>query len=425
VEIARGKTYRLGKDDCDCSVRLTYTPVRGDGVQGNPAEIVYGPVQPLPPSVSKVTVVQNNTGKVECRGEYLGGRQGQSVYEWKGLTPDGRILPLGVTVDPAISPPPFLTGCEVTVSYIPVRDDGARGTPVKCQHDIVVKPVPLVESVSILAPNARCTVGATIRCRAELSAGTIANYRWFRGTGEGNWERIPLATEPDYLIEEIDTGCYLVCEVEPTNAAGWKGKAVSGQAATPVGAGEGKLLLSPKDWTTGVQLETNASVAVNWQREEDGEWVAQAKGETYLLTANDIGKRIRATVKKYISEPTDPRALRTDILSYVRAVVRSKTLKFLGEPCRGGPPWSVIVDGTGVIVRGKGTSQEKFGRWSTLKCTALPDKTDELVLFLDASAKFLMRPIFTNDPRLGKALGPHARDFVVAAIDQFQRLAKQ
>jgi hypothetical protein len=305
-----------------------------------------------------------------------------------------------------------------------VRDDGVRGEPVQCESDITVKAIPTVESVAILAPSGRCAVGSTIRCRAELSAGTRATYQWFRGTGEGSWEKIPLATETDYQVEEGDLGWYLVCEVEPTNAAGWKGKAASAQAATPVEAHEGKLLITPPDWTTGVQLETNAGVAVNWQREEEGEWVLQGKLETYLLTANDIGKRIRATIKKYVSEPTDPIALRTDINSYVRAVVRAKTLKFVGEPCRGGPTWLVIVDGTGVTVQGKGTS-DKFGRWSTLKCTATPGKTDEFLLWLDASAKFLMRPNMSHDPRLAKALGTHARDFVVAAIDQFARLARQ
>jgi hypothetical protein len=61
-EIAQGKTYRLMRDDCDCNVSFTYTPVRNDGVQGIPSTIVYGPVQALPPSVSKVIIVQNGEG---------------------------------------------------------------------------------------------------------------------------------------------------------------------------------------------------------------------------------------------------------------------------------------------------------------------------------------------------------------------------
>jgi hypothetical protein len=202
------------------------------------------------------------------------------------------------------------------------------------------------------------------------------------------------------------------------NAAGWKGKAVSGQTATPVEPGEVKLVILPKEYATGTELSTNAETEVTWQREEAGEWNPVANSETYLLTANDAGKRIRAMIKRHVTEPTEPIPIKTEINSLLRAVIRSRVLKFIGETSRGGQSWLVVVDETGIVVKAKGVP-DKIGRWATVKCNAIPGTKDEMLLYLDPSAKFVMKPNMSNDPRLAKALGAHVRDYVVAAIDHF------
>jgi hypothetical protein len=233
-----------------------------------------------------------------------------------------------------------------------------------------------------------------------------------------------MATEADYVPDDSDLGFYLACEVEPVSAAGWRGKPVSGQAAAPVEAPEGKLLILPTEYATGTELTTNSGAVVTWERDDGGNWVFVRDSESYLLTANDIGLKLRATLKKHVTDPTVPIGIKADLISYLRAVIRAKTLKFVGEMSRGGLTWNVIVDEAGIVLKSKGTP-DKMGKWATVKCNAVQGTRDEMLLFLDASAKFMMKPNLSNDARLSKAIGIHTRDFVVAAIDHFSHLTKR
>jgi hypothetical protein len=289
---------------------------------------------------------------------------------------------------------------------------------------VVVKKVPMVESVSILAPNGRCICHSAVRCRVVLEAGLKPLFQWFRGDGEDTWEKIPRATDADFVPEEDDIGFFLACEVVPVNSAGWKGHAATGLAASPVEPVVEAFMILPAESVTGTELETNAGKSVSWEREEEsGEWTSVSEGESYLVTANDIGKRIRAARRTHVTEPTGPIEMKSVIIPYVKAVVRVKQLKFAAETSRGGLTWSAVVDDVGIVLKTKG-APDKAGKWSTIRCSAIPDTQDEMILFLNPSAKFVIRPNLSGDPKLAKAIGANVRDFIVIVITRLSRAGK-
>jgi hypothetical protein len=265
-------------------------------------------------------------------------------------------------------------------------------------------------------------VGSIVRCRAQVSAGATAKYQWFRGDGN-DWERIPAATDTDYVPEEADVDKFLVCEVEPTNGAGWTGLAVSGQAASAIEPGDPKLVIVGSDFIAGTELQTNMGGNIQWQREAANEWVDVFAGPAYLLTGNDVGRRIRATGRQLVSEPTSTIVLKTEPGARLKAVVRAKSFKFHAETSRGGLTWVITIDEMGVNLKAKG-SPDKFAKWATVRCNAVEATKDEMFLWLDPSAKFVMKPNLSGDPRLAKAVGTSVRDFIVVAMAQFAALAK-
>jgi hypothetical protein len=422
TKVADTRTYRVTAVDADCCLRFSYTPVRSDEVVGAKVTLDYGAVACLEPSVRNVKIVQNAQGLVECTGDYSGGVRGECVYDWRVVLPDGKVKSLGATHSNALRPLPQMMGLQVSATYIPVRDDGARGEPVDSANSIVPKPLPAVQSVEILSPTGRLVVGAIVRCRVKLApAGATARYQWFRGDG-ASWERINGATDTDYVPEDADAEKFLVCEVEPSNAAGWIGNPVSGSAATAIEPGDPKLLILGSDFTAGTELKTNAE-SCHWLREEGGEWVEISSGPSYILTGNDVGKRIRAAGRGLASEITPVVVLKTDANAPLKAVVRAKTLKFMAETSRGGLTWAVAIDEVGVSLRAKGTP-DKSAKWPTIQCSAVAGTKDEMFLWLDPSAKFVMKPNLSNDPRLAKAVGASVRDFIVVALLQFGASAK-
>jgi hypothetical protein len=426
VRLSTAKSYRVALADVGSMVSFSYTPVRSDMVVGDTVTLTFGPVAALPPSVKDVVVQYNAEGKIECIGQYSGGKQGPSIYNWRTTNAKGRSVNLDSSLVNIFEPTPDLTDLEIEALYTPVREDGLRGPSVPSGNKCKVQPVPKVEKLELLLAADRITVGSQIRCKPTVSAGTHPTFQWCRGPGDGSWARIDGAKVADYTATAEYAGLFLLCSVEPVNKQGWKGAAVSAVSSAKVEAAEDGLRITVhKDrYQTGMVLGTNIPVQdVVWERQVGSNWELICEKPNYLLSINDVGHRIRAALGDFKAQPTPPIILRPSLSSYVKAAVRAKTFKFSATAKIGKTLWQATADPTGLTFKAKGPAGEKTGRWATVKWDATNGTRDEMVLWLDPSEKFVVAVAISGDQRLLTTVGDHTRDFVCATLSEYAKAA--
>jgi hypothetical protein len=302
-----------------------------------------------------------------------------------------------------------------------------RGTPVRSANQWVIQEPPAVKSVEMLTSDEKLTVGSQARCRATCSPGAHAMFQWYRGTGDGKWAQIASANTSEHVCTVDDIDLYLLCYIEPVNAEGWKGKAVSAVTAEPVSANAPSLVIvvHKNRYQTGMEMTTNLDSSVVWERDTGSEtWEFVCEKPVYLLTSNDIGRRIRAASEGLESEPTPVIVFRPQILSLVKALVRVRSFKFFAAAKVGRSSWTVTVDSNGVNLKARtGSAGEKFGKWTTVKCEATTGTRDEMMLWLDRSTKFLMIPTFVGTEQRLEAIMEHTRDFICMTLMEFAKAA--
>jgi hypothetical protein len=185
------------------------------------------------------------------------------------------------------------------------------------------------------------------------------------------------------------------------------------------------IIVKKNRYQTGTVMWTNLDKEVIWQRETSPDfWDSVCQKKTYLLTSNDIGYRIRVAFEDFQGTPTPRIVLRPQILSFLKATVRARSLKFLASAQIGKSTWLVALDGSGVLMKPRGTGNERIGKWATVKWEAVTATRDEMILMLDRSTMFTLIPTFVGvDPRLATAMSEHTRDFILATMGEFAAAA--
>lgn len=81
---ANGRTYTLTRDDVGCELRVEWTPIRSDGVQGDPILGASYVIQAAPPHIDNLEIMGEpvETHVLEAIGDYFGGREGRSRFQW-------------------------------------------------------------------------------------------------------------------------------------------------------------------------------------------------------------------------------------------------------------------------------------------------------------------------------------------------------
>jgi hypothetical protein len=184
--------------------------------------------------------------------------------------------------------------------------------------------------------------------------------------------------------------------------------------------------IPPKSLTTGMTLSTNAprdrkkSIPLQWQREEKGVWKDMSTTHEYLLTADDVGKRIRVKAKgDRISDPTNIVEFASTVLSHSRAMTRASTFRFKAGNKLGGTVWTITGNAQGLTMKSS-VGTVRTAKWSTVECECVPGTSEEMVLHTDQSSKFPLIPNLSDDRRLEGLLGlTNIRDYVVAIIRGF------
>jgi hypothetical protein len=374
--------------------------------------------------VSRVTVFQNGQGNLEVTGKYGGGVEGYSFLIWRVYEPDKKDpRNLGKSVDRVMVPTPDIIGKSVDCIYVPVREDGMAGTPTVSTNQIVVGALPTVDSAEILVKGGLLVTGALMRVRTAVSKGSKPTFQWQRGDGRV-WETIADAKGIEYRASLLDQGFNLRCVVVAIHRNGWQSlplkvttdaKVERVKAALEIHCDESSVQTGSVLYTN-VPREKARGAQLKWQREEAGNWVDLVTEASYLVTANDLGMKLRATVKDgRTSAPTDPVKLTMDVLSCVRAAIRATHFALDAEAKLGGS-WAIALNTDGITMKSKaGTT--KSAKWSAVKCECAPGTTDEMILSLDPSTTFPLVPSLRSDPRLEHIIGPaHTRDFTVATI---------
>ncbi|OHT03695.1 hypothetical protein TRFO_28829 [Tritrichomonas foetus] len=429
--VKEGLKYKTTLTDVDSVLRLVYIPIRIDRERGEQFVIEAGPVDALTPSVSKVRMIQNSVGNIECVGEYRGGYEGQSFIIWRVYEEDGTTKSLGKTVEKEMPPNEHILGKKVDAVYVPIRSDGLAGNPVIASNQIIPQPLPTVTSADILVKGGVLQTGALMRCRTTCSPGAKPKFQWHRGDGKA-WEIIEGATNIEYTTTKDDIGFLILCSVIAVDNKGWPSPAFAAATQTPIVKRKNVLAIQEPlnqdgKLVTGAMLSTNleldqlSGAKLKWQKIVDGEWKTIASDDTYLLSVNDVGERLRVFSAKtgQASEPTKVVELEPIVASYVRAIVKSGQMKVKARAKIGVVIWTIIIEGNIMTLRSKNGSQ-KSSKLSIVSCDAIQGSPDEMILYLDPSSKFALIPDLSDDKRLESLIKKeNARDFVVAAIREF------
>ena len=451
--IQEGLKYTVTLDDVDFLLRITYTPIRKDNKQGEQVSMECGPVDALMPSVSNVKMIQNDRGNIECVGKYRGGHEGLSFIIWRVYENDGSIRNLGKTVEREMAPTEALNGKKVDAIFVPIRNDGIAGQPVPSSNQIIPKPLPTVTSADILVKGGQLQEGALLRCHATCTQRATLEYIWKRGDGK-IWEVIEGATDAEYQATKNDVGFLLSCSVtavkrfksnnenKPNNTNNenqqtkpvreWRSLPFDCATAAHIQKRKNQLaIVEPKNEQnklyTGSLLSTNLELGqlpkakLKWQKLVNGNWENITSDDTYLLSVNDVGERIRVMSNRtgQISEPTKVVELDPIVASCVRAIIKAGQMKVKARSKIGVAIWHIFIDKNTITLKSK-TGTEKTSKLNAVSCEAIAGTPDEMLLALDKSSMFTLIPDLSDDKRFEQTVKKeNARDFVVAAIRAF------
>lgn len=423
--ILEAPQYQTTSDDVDCVIRLIYTPIRCDGERGDDKQIEYGPVNPAKPKVENVRVIQNDRGLIEATGKYTGGIEGMSFIIWR-VYHDGVPENIGKTMEKEILPDEKMSGQTVDAIYVPVRSDGLAGAPVESSNKMFVEPLPSVISAELLVKRGKVKVGNPMRCNAKVSSGAKAQFQWHHGDGNA-WEIIVGADKVEYVPTASDVGFMILCSVTAVDSRGWVSSPYSAMASVHVEPADAHIKLDEKlDLAriyNGVTLSTELTKSdqlrkakLTWQRSDGKDWVNIVQSDTYHTSVLDIGHRLRAiTAKGVTSNATEEVQLEPILGSYVRAIVKSKSVKFVGQSKLGAVVWDVAISPDGITMENK-KGNKKVAKWNTIRAEAVENTADEFMLWMDRASKFTLIPTLV-DKRLQGLVGSNARDMLVLVIN--------
>eukprot|EP00762_Andalucia_godoyi_P004603 ANDGO_05123.mRNA.1 187-kDa microtubule-associated protein AIR9 len=249
VVVSRSRDpYVLQREDIGAFMAVSVTPVRVDGVRGEPVQLLLSAqVIAAPPHLSRPLLRESPSDwKQGCpvvfEPNYVGGTEGDSTLS---IFPEPSSF---IELENGKRQP--LLGLEhvhriVRVEYTPVRSDGTRGQTVTVSSNSAVAPAaPVVSNVRIETLPAGAAIAEALPPIKLVGKGEY--YGGYEGSSLLTWYRLDPKTDkrtkvsedfaPTYTVSAQDTGHHLVFEYTPVRSDGAQGPAVSVQTATPVAA---------------------------------------------------------------------------------------------------------------------------------------------------------------------------------------------
>ncbi|KAJ9163220.1 hypothetical protein P3X46_022912 [Hevea brasiliensis] len=230
---AEDEEYRLTLDDIDSSLVFMYTPVTEEGVKGEPQYKYTDFVKAAPPSVSNVQIVGDVVEGciIKGVGEYFGGREGPSKFEWLRENKENGDFLLVSTGTSEYTLTKEDVGRHIAFVYIPINFEGQEGESVSVMSSVVKQAPPKVTNVKIIGDireNNKVTVTGTVTGGTEGSS----RVQWFQTSSsaldsENGLEAVSASKiAKAFRIPLGAVGYYIVAKYTPMTPDGESGEPV-------------------------------------------------------------------------------------------------------------------------------------------------------------------------------------------------------
>ncbi|XP_009597927.1 187-kDa microtubule-associated protein AIR9 [Nicotiana tomentosiformis] len=230
---AEEEEYQLTLDDVDSCLVFMYTPMTEEGAKGEPQYAITDYVKAAPPSVSDVQisgdVVEGNI--IRGVGNYFGGREGPSKFEWLREDKDTREFVLVSSGTNEYTLTKEDVGWCLAFVYIPVNFEGQEGKSLSIVSQKVKQAPPKVTNVKIIG---ELKEGSKITVAGIVTGGTegASRVQWFKtssSTFEGESCLDALSTSKIAKAFRIPLGAvgyYIVAKFTPMAPDGEAGESV-------------------------------------------------------------------------------------------------------------------------------------------------------------------------------------------------------
>ncbi|KAJ7969079.1 187-kDa microtubule-associated protein AIR9-like [Quillaja saponaria] len=229
---AEDEEYQLTIDDIDSSLVFMYTPVTEEGNKGEPQYEYTDFVKAAPPSVSNVRItgdaIEGST--IKGIGDYFGGREGPSKYEWLRENKDTGDFLLVSTGMLEYTLTKEDVGHHLAFAYIPINFEGQEGESVSIISSLVKQAPPKVTNLKIigdLRENSKVTVTGIVTGGTEGSC----RVQWFKTSfssldGENGLEALSTSKIAKAFRMPLGAvGYYIVAKFTPMTPDGESGEA--------------------------------------------------------------------------------------------------------------------------------------------------------------------------------------------------------
>ncbi|KAJ8762645.1 hypothetical protein K2173_010666 [Erythroxylum novogranatense] len=230
---AEDEEYRLTIHDIGSSLVFMYTPVTEDGRKGEPQYKYTDFVKAAPPSVNNVRIIGNVVEGCSIKGvgDYFGGREGPSKFEWLRENKDTGEFLLILTGASEYTLTKEDVGQRIAFVYIPINFEGQEGEPVSIVSHAVKQAPPKVTNVKIVGDikeNSKVTVIGTVTGGTEGSS----RVQWFKTcssmlNGDIGLEALSSSKiAKAFRIPLGAVGCYIAAKYTPRAPDGESGEPV-------------------------------------------------------------------------------------------------------------------------------------------------------------------------------------------------------
>ncbi|XP_024018937.1 187-kDa microtubule-associated protein AIR9 isoform X2 [Morus notabilis] len=228
---AEDEEYLLTIDDIDSSLVFMYTPVTEEGAKGEPQYKYTDFVKAAPPCVLNVQIVGDTVEELTIKGvgDYFGGREGPSNFEWlrENLDTGDFMLVSTGTVEYTLSKEDV--GRRLAFIYVPINFEGQEGESITVVSHVVKQAPPKATNVKIIGEireNSKVTVTGIVTGGTEGSS----RVQWFKtssSTLDGEKGLDALSTSKIAKAFRIPLGAvgyYIVAKFTPMTSDGESGE---------------------------------------------------------------------------------------------------------------------------------------------------------------------------------------------------------
>lgn len=193
------KEYICTVHDIYKIIKVTYTPIRNDGIKGEPVSIKTKPISPGDPKISDVAIIAPG-GYVENQvlkgtGKYFGGIEKTRIHKWFRINTDDEEFEIHGETSDTYKLSMDDVGCRIVYACQAMRDDLASEWARSSATEVITPEKPNIKS---------CRIMGEAKEGEKLSLAVEGNHcpenstiKWVRVIDSKEEE---ISTNPEYLI---------------------------------------------------------------------------------------------------------------------------------------------------------------------------------------------------------------------------------